>query len=71
VTLTTIGQLAWLNFDALLHSVIPFLYEHSGRTFEEVDALVSAAQQDLYNQPQIPFYTCLYAVHAIKSNVVS
>ncbi|KIJ44026.1 hypothetical protein M422DRAFT_228646 [Sphaerobolus stellatus SS14] len=66
VTLVTIGQLAWLNYDTLLHSLVPFLYERSGRTYEEIDELVSAAQSDLYN-PIVPLYTCLHIVHATKS----
>ncbi|KAF8522258.1 S-adenosyl-L-methionine-dependent methyltransferase [Hysterangium stoloniferum] len=62
----TIGQLAWMNYQNLLYSLRPLILEHSSLSMHEVDGLLEAAQEDLYNDNDIRPNVCLHIVHATK-----
>ncbi|KZT26525.1 S-adenosyl-L-methionine-dependent methyltransferase [Neolentinus lepideus HHB14362 ss-1] len=64
VTLLTIGQLAWMEYDHLLPAMRPMLLE-AGLPEWKVKVLVEDAHRDMY-EPVMPPSVRLHVVHAIK-----
>ena len=63
----SIGQLAWMDYDAMLPALKP-LFLNAGMKEWEAKKLVEEAHQDLY-YPLVRPSTRLHIVHAIKKGL--